>query len=979
MPTGLEKRTVPILLKKLDQKMPAQGGVTGALDVLQNMIVSKSSEGGYEFAPRPGSAHVSRTADAGSITAGFRFGTLGSSLLLHTGNALYRRATDMWHRVDATVPAVSVASVPIAADTLNVLSTDAVYVNGYTVTATCEQTSAATTYNIVVRITDANGAPVLASVVETGTFLDSVRIVKSGTVAVVFWGDATNTRIRACSVTTASVAIGAAATIASTLYLTLYDVQTLPSGSIACAWRHVITNQLNQVLVNASTLAVTGLTAYAGVASVLGFGYLTNDFSTNVIYIAHIESVGGLSVATFDGTTLALGANTLYDATATTVSAISGYRTGASVSVYWQTAGTSSYDALLYVSTGGAKAVAMRSGQLRSRVLSANGTLYALLRYNAPPESTCFLVDLVAKKVVGMAMPLIAYGGANGTAPWQAISNLATSTSSSVFLTAQLKNVATTTSEGNSSAYVGAQAVSFTLGDTSLGKPVEIADGLFWPGSQPWYYDGARLTEQGFPIGPEISDTPVLASGGSLTPSSTYSYLYVYEWVDAAGRLHRSRPSISAQTVNLGASDTRVTLSLPTLRLTRKQNVAIGVYRTLADSPDVYFKVSSNTSPTYSDPTADRVAFVDSASDATAAAGEPLYTTGEVLENIALPPCKVLAAHKGRLMAGGIEGDQTAIWFSKDVLPGFGVAFSDFNVSRVSSVEAVTGISSLDSYALAFTAHQTWGSTNEYPDDLGNGGVLLYQNSSETEGAPTGLVARNDQGAFVISGPGTAKGIWMLSRGLSYGYVGGQVETDAIAFTPLAVIAVPSQNQIRVVGSTVALVYETLYGTWAKWSYGQAPTSFVDAAMWNGSVAYLCSDGTVIQESTTVYDDNGVVNSVRHRFDPSGLSFAGIAGYARLYGIQITGRCLGSGGFTLQIGQTFDGAAIATKSLAYTGSETELNVEADPGTEGKCSRYNLSVQDASNGANSAYTVLAMTAIVGVKQGMKKLAPARRAT
>ncbi len=174
----LQKQTVPVQLSSLAQKAPKQTGVTGSLDVLQNMIALKGDQtsglqgrsGGIEFWPRPGITAVSRTADSGSITSGVRMATLANALLLQTGSALYRKATDEWHRVNGEMPIIGLQTTSIVSNSVLATSADVGYVAGYTVSA-ATQTSG--TGYVHVLVTDAFGATVVS------TNLDNGFIVKS--------------------------------------------------------------------------------------------------------------------------------------------------------------------------------------------------------------------------------------------------------------------------------------------------------------------------------------------------------------------------------------------------------------------------------------------------------------------------------------------------------------------------------------------------------------------------------------------------------------------------------------------------------------------------------------------------------------------------------------------------------------------------------------------------------------------------------
>lgn len=994
---GPQKQTVPVLLTGLDQKQSKQVSVTGNLDVLQNMVVQKTTGQGYEFVPRPGSQALSRTADVGSITSGFRLGTLGQVLALFDGNALWRKATDKWHFVEATAPAIGVQTDPIVANSLAASSVDAVYVNGYRITATVVVAPGAT-QALVITCQDANGSVTASTTIATAVVISAPRIVVSGTYAVIFWTAATNT-LYAAQINTASPStIFGPSTLVTTAVVGVEAVKAQAvgaSGNIVVAYLSSASSTWHLVLITASSMAVgTDVNTTIGDRRA---GLLANDWSSNVIYLATCGTGSSLAVSTFNGTTLAtIALLTVYDAATPACLNITGTRVGASVTVVLTTTdnGTTSpthaqpYDVRLVVSTGGAVTTVKRSLMLQSEALVANGTIYVAAVYLGAGQGSVYLVDVGAKKVVGRALQDVAATsgiGIDGITITPALgtkgqlSSLSIGPTANSWLTSALKNIAVESAAGIITYYTGSVAITWTYLDATLGRPVEL-NGLHIPGSNPYFYDGQSLVEDGFPIAPELSDAITTATGGgSLTPGAVYTWRCVYAWPDALGNIHRSPPTIIAQSQTLGPADNQATLSIPTLRVTRKQNVTIEVYRDQANGDgSTYNMVSNPSNPILNDPTVDRVSFTDQVSDAAQAGGLPLYTDGLVLDNLPPAPCKSFAVHRGRILVGGVDGDPQAVWFSKDVSPGFGVAFSDGLVSRLNATtEAVTSVGSMDAYAVAYTPTTTWASGNEYPDDTGAGGVLQFQQYSSQTGVTGPLLsARNDQGFIVVDG---TKGIWRLSRGVSYDDVGSAVDDLAQQIGITAAFAVPSMSQSRIIGGTTVLVYESVFGTWARWNYGLAPAAIIDGTVWNGTAVYLCADGTVIQENTAVIDDNATPASVAHQISLSNLNMAGVAGFWRLYGSQYTGRALGSAGFTLNFAQSFDGSSIPNKTLAYNGTETQLNAEVDPGQSGKCSGADLTVFDSGNGANSAFTLAAVTLLLGTKDGLAKLPPARRAT
>jgi len=1019
----LARQTVPVLLKGLDQLAPRQTGITGSLDTLLNMYAQESDGSGYEVMPRPGMTAITRP---GGIALGSKLATLGGQLYmlggLFTNADGFRRANDSvgWHKVFGATASTSFTissqkTTPLYVESIAGDSCDVAYCNGFTITVSYTPINAAV--NILVY--DSTGAaldgPGMTGAtsskrinLSSGADAASVRIAVVGTSAVIFWADQALTSVNAIKfdTTTSTFSAPVAITLTAGNFTPAFDVQAIPAnGTIAVLWNSA-GGTLSQNLLTVSSMAVGGTVTYAGKgASFVTKGYLANNFSTATLFVGYISATTGLNVDQFDAGTLAAGTATTYDATVTAGDSITGSRTGTSTAtVFYTVKGTLPYDDVIKTSTGAAASTWLQTRAVASRctdLSSANAALPVILtKYRGVGQVTYFLVD-GNKNDMSISMPDV--GGAdpgNTLLGLTSLPNLMIGATSSTYLTAGLKSVALTVGAAGLSSNTGAAVITFVLADSTVGRPVELNGVLMFPGALPMVFDGARLVEAGFPIAPEQSDAYVLAGGGGLTASSTYTYRYVFEWTDFTGAIHYSAPNLSPQQAVLGAGQTKVTHSIPAGFPTRKVaflagGMYVGIYRTPANGDgSVYYKVGTVPAGTT------RVAFIDTMSDTTLVGQPPIYVDGNVLENISPRACTSMAIHRGRLLLGGIDGDPTAIWFSKEVQSGFGIAFNDALVSRLNSAnEAVTALGSMDAFAAAFTTTTTWTSSDEYPDDTGAGGVLKFQQASAINGcAGPRLIARTDEGLVcwqaktaVVNGP--SSGPWRFSRGSTWEWIGKNAQLDAAAMTtPRAIIAVPGMNQIRIIGQTGTvngnvMVFESVFGTWANWTYLASPSgapTLVDAIVWGTSVVYLCADGFALLEAASLYSDSAA--AIAHAITLSPFNFAGVAGYQRVYVGQLTGRVLGDIGLgeslTISITQVIDGVAMTPKTKTLTPDANGLfGVEFDPGPNGKCSAYQLTISNVAAGGNDsrcAWTLVGITMDVGTKPNINRLPPASRA-
>jgi hypothetical protein len=125
-------------------------------------------------------------------------------------------------------------------------------------------------------------------------------------------------------------------------------------------------------------------------------------------------------------------------------------------------------------------------------------------------------------------------------------------------------------------------------------------------------------------------------------------------------------------------ANTKNTLSIPTYRIADRDDIQVQVYRGGANDNVTLALVGS----VVNDPTVDVVAFVDTLSDAAAAAGQALYTNGAVgnrpLAADGIPGSPVVSIAVGR--AWIISNDNPyEVWPSNKFIPGQGWRFSEQN------------------------------------------------------------------------------------------------------------------------------------------------------------------------------------------------------------------------------------------------------------------------------------------------------------
>lgn len=437
----------------------------------------------------------------------------------------------------------------------------------------------------------------------------------------------------------------------------------------------------------------------------------------------------------------------------------------------------------------------------------------------------------------------------------------------------------------------GIRRIELDFDDDNSHVTAQLGRGLYLAGACPMHYDGRAWTEQGFHVGPEHI-TPTSGPGGGLTSSETYEYIVWYEWTDAQGEVHRGPTSIGTDVV-MGATDTQVTLILPTLRVTGKTNVRICVARSQGDDETELNRVSSLDPNTAgqpngyiaNDPTVDSVTFIDQMDDITAEAQEPLYTNGGILSNDPATLGNGIAIGKSRLFFTD-PSDPQVIHYSQEIDPGYGAELPPDLVQRCDPYGgAVTALAVMDDTVIALKESALHGFNGDGP--LANG------DASTTGFSATQLITSDagctDPASIALTPVGimfkSAKGIMMLDRSKTLSYVGASVEgfnAQRITRTTL----LPDRTQIIFLtdsGST--LLYDYLFGQWSTFTNHEG----LDAIVVGGRYYYLRTDGNVFVETPGEYSDAG--RPIVMRFETAWIKMTQyLQSFARFYRAHLLGE-----------------------------------------------------------------------------------------
>lgn len=422
---------------------------------------------------------------------------------------------------------------------------------------------------------------------------------------------------------------------------------------------------------------------------------------------------------------------------------------------------------------------------------------------------------------------------------------------------------------GDQFGEAGMRLLALDFNDDAAYQATQLGQGLYLAGACMSHYDGSRWAEAGFHCAPDTAAgtiTTVKAGGGALTPGQTYLYIACYEETDNLGEIHQGAASAPI-TVVMGGGDSKVTLTLPTCRLTKRAHARIGVYRSVGNATGSidqieFFRVTStdpnsaagNNRYVINDPTVDSVSFVDIISDATLITLEPLYTNGGIRSNDPTPCAgDAIAGGKSRLFWTD-PSDPNMVRFSQERADE---TAADLSLSLSLRVDPyggrIVGLGVLDDAIIVFKATAIYRFAGPGPaaaPDLSQDAFSPAQLLTSDVGckAPRSICPTPVGITFQSS-----KGIMLLGRDGSVNDIGAAVYTYN-SQTIVRATLLPDRHQVVFLtnaGRTLLFDYERQQ--WSTYTNHEG----VDAVVVEGVYHYLRTDGRVFAETPGVYrDDN---------------------------------------------------------------------------------------------------------------------------
>ncbi len=451
-----------------------------------------------------------------------------------------------------------------------------------------------------------------------------------------------------------------------------------------------------------------------------------------------------------------------------------------------------------------------------------------------------------------------------------------------------------------------------------------------------------------------------------------------------------SSPGDQLQTVNQGAA----TVYVPTLRLTAKtgvNKVIIKIYRWSAANQN-YYEVTSVSSPTLNNPAVDYITFTDTKNDTAIIGNSLIYTTGGVVEDVAAPSFSVCSMFDDRLWV--LDAENGTLWYSKQVLPGTGVEFSDlftYYVAPTQGAQGSTGnptaLCPMDTELIVFKQDAMYYINGTGPDNTGAGSTYsqpIYISSTVGCSNPNSI-ALMDMGIMFQSD----KGIWLLGRNLQPSYIGQAVENYVLGNTVTSATVVPGTTQVRFTMNTgITLMYDYLYNQWGTFTN----TNAISSTLYQGLHTYLNPYGQIVQETPGEYLD--ISTPVLLSFTTGHIKLQGLMGYQRLWELQMIGQYYSPHYLNFQIGYNYgplyEQAVIEPiNSTGDYGSDQLYGQTTPYGGPGSveqwrvqqstqvCQAFQISISEVYNpnldvAAGAGFTLSELSCVVGVLRGYRPL-------
>lgn len=518
---------------------------------------------------------------------------------------------------------------------------------------------------------------------------------------------------------------------------------------------------------------------------------------------------------------------------------------------------------------------------------------------------------------------------------------------------------------------------------------VDVGNQLLIGGGVLCAYDGNTLVENGFYEYPEIRSLEPIATnfGSNLVASKTYTYSFVYEYIDSLNNIHES-VTTPQQQVDTTATKTAICARVYACDVSLKRGaIRVTMYRSTPSGDGVLLK---KVKTAILDETQRHFTFFDFGEVQDVFDAAPvIYTTGGVLDNYQPGSITDAIEHKGRVF---LATPTEFVRYSKPLQQGFAAGFPvpQFVIDVPGDASEITGIESNPNFLCLFTRDSVFAVSGDGPNAIGQGGFSQPTLLGHGQGAVPGTAHLSHSfGTFYMAD----RGIYLVTPNGQIQYVGAPVENTVLDKGIVKSIDVfDHNNEIRFLiqpsnSSTRSTIccFNTFYKQWSVWDLGEHIVDQINYSATGGSgddTHYILSDHSPIRrQSTTSYTDTNTdlddgspsTYAYNMRIDFMPISINGIQGAQRVYRAMLLYTDKDAGDVSLQISLAFDYNGFTENHYLATMPDAPNNLRIHLSQQ-KCKA--VQVRLTVTGNNSGITLNGLALEIGARPGTFKLPAAQ---
>jgi hypothetical protein len=477
----------------------------------------------------------------------------------------------------------------------------------------------------------------------------------------------------------------------------------------------------------------------------------------------------------------------------------------------------------------------------------------------------------------------------------------------------------------------------------------------------------------------------VVADVGSGTgQTGTFSLMAIYQWVDRAGRLHRSAPSAAVSTGAIVNKQIDVYVSIPPFAAYDASTVTqldCELYITDGTDPNYYLARNSSSEKHVHEVQSLNNYFFKFTDVLPGVAGaKEIYSTGDADDELTSEPApamRSIASIGDRIW--GIDAEDTSrIWFTKPMVAGYA---PEWNTACTLVIgDDCVAITDVNGTPTVFAKSGIWQIYGEGPNSLGAGSFAPARKlPHQVECVDSTAVCKTPQGVMFRG----RRGLYLLGTGLDLQPIGLPIDPETrIPVTTLSrLVYDETHNEVRLISSSVdVFVYNLLEGKWSVWLRDEGIQYPTDACVVDGSVWYvhLASGPAYRLRREMPVSEGGYRSTVEGwSIQTPKIKFAGVMGDVRVWDVYLQIK-LGSALTFINDLTVSYATPGGTDTFTWTGTQlSALGSEGDivdlrcPIRYQTTKSFQVTVTETVNAATTSCVPIALRIEYGVTPGAYK--------